>query len=110
MPNPGLNYITILNEELVEVTCTFWRHTPHGTCNIQFNFNKIPAGQNYICLCNMDTKNYNRLFLAGYDRHYRVKATRELNRNGLVGLDWIGLEEEEDDENKEVDEEEFNEE
>ena len=82
----GLNYITILNEELVEVTGAFWNHSHNGPCNIRFDFNKIPAGRNYICLCNVDTDHYNRIFLEKDQRNYRIKATCELNKKGLVGL------------------------
>ena len=82
----GLDYIIVLNEELVEVTGAFWNNTPNGPCTIQFDFHKIPAGRNYICLCNVNTEHHNRLFLAEDKRHYRIKATRELNRSGLVGM------------------------
>ena len=40
----------------------------------------------YICLCNVDTEHYNRLFLAEDKRHYHIKATRELIRSSLVGM------------------------
>ena len=82
----GLDYIIILNEELVEVTSAFWNHTFNGPCSVQFNFHKIPAGRNYICLCDVNTEHCNRLFLAEDKKHYHIKATRELNRNGLVGM------------------------
>ena len=82
----ALNYITILNEKEVEVSSAFWHHIPGGPCNIQFNFHKIPAGRNYIYLCAVDTEWHNRLYLVEDDRRYRIKATRELHRSGLVGM------------------------
>ena len=82
----ALYYIIVLNEEQVKVSSAFWHHTPGGPCNIQFNFHKIPAGRNSICLCAVDTEYHNRLFLAEDSRCYRIKATRELNKNGLVGM------------------------
>ena len=82
----ALDYITILNEEEVKITTAFWHHRPGGPCSIQFNFHKIPAGRNYICLCAVNTEYHNRLFMAEDDRRYRIKATRELNKHGLVGM------------------------
>ena len=70
----------------MKVSIAFWHHTPGGPCNIQFNFHIIPAGRNYICLCAVDTEYHNRLFLAEDSRRCRIKATRELNRSGLVGM------------------------
>ena len=82
----GLNYITILNEKEVEVSSSFWHHTPGGPCMIQFNFHKIPAGRNYICLCMVDTEFHNRLYMKEDDRGYLIRATREVNKYGLVGM------------------------
>ena len=82
----GLHYITILNENEVEVSSSFWHHTPGGPCMIQFNFHNIPAGRNYICLCMVDTEFHNRLYMKDDDRHYLIRATREVNKYGLVGM------------------------
>ena len=82
----ALDYIIVLNEEQVKVSSAFWHHTPGGPCNIQFNFHIIPAGRNYICLCAVDTEYHNRLFLSEERRRYCIKATRELNRDGRVGM------------------------
>ena len=70
----------------MKVSIAFWHNTPGVPCNIQFNFHIIPAGRNYICLCAVDTEYHNKLFLAEDSRRYRIKATRELNRSGLVGM------------------------
>ena len=82
----ALNYLTILNEEEVKITTAFWHHTPGGPCSIQFSFHTIPAGRNYICLCKVNTEYHNRLFMAEDKRRYRIKATRELNKHGLIGM------------------------
>ena len=82
----ALDYIIVLNKELVEVSSAFWNYTPRGPCSIQFSFHKIPAGRNYICLCAVDTEYHNRLYLVEDKKHYHIKATRELNRHGLVGM------------------------
>ena len=73
-------------EEEVKITTAFWHHRPGGPCSIQFNFHKIPAGRNYICLCAVNTEYHNRLFMAEDSRRYRIKATKELNKHGLVGM------------------------
>ena len=82
----GLHYITILNEEEVAVNSAFWHHTPGGPCIIHFNFHKIPAGRNYICLCMIETEVHNRLYMDDDDRHYHIRATREVNKYGMVGM------------------------
>ena len=71
----ALDYIIVLNEELVEVTSAFWNHIPGGHCSIQFNFHKIPARRNYICLCAVNTDHHNRLFLAEDKRPSRNDPT-----------------------------------
>ena len=82
----ALNYLTILNEEEVKITTAFLHNTPGGPCSIQFSFHTIPAGRNYICLCKVNTEYHNRLFMAEDKRRYRIKATRELNKHGLIGM------------------------
>ena len=61
---------------------------PHTRWTLQHSVQlpHTPAERNYICLCAVDTEYHNRLFLSEERRRYCIKATRELNRDGRVGM------------------------
>ena len=81
-----LAFVVILNDETMPITIGFWNYIPDHGCGIEWHYCDVPKGRNYVCLCNVNEENWNRMFIKPYDFTYKINATMELTREGRTGL------------------------
>ena len=84
----GISFLVIVNDEEYPLALGFWKYEPRTECSICYHYKTIPIGRKYVCLCNIDSDSCNRLFLTvtRHNKHAKVVATTELNREDKIGL------------------------
>ena len=84
----GISFLVILSDEEYPLALSFWTYETGRECSICYHYETLPVGRNYVCLCNIESDSCNRLFLTvtRHNKHAKVVATTELNREDKIGL------------------------